>query len=120
MSNEVNHTTATESEVAGADPPAADGAKPAVARTGDVLDELRDFARQFPTPERGCNIADARWFTENFEELVRLYHGQIVVVYNGAVVAHGHDAHRLELDAARKLNVSPDCLTVELVYVPIL
>jgi hypothetical protein len=118
MSNETNHTTAPESEVPALDPPTADGAKPVVARTGDVLDELREFARQFPTPERGCNIADARWFTENFEELVRLYRGQIVVVYNGAVVAHGGDAHRLRLDAARKLNVSPDCLTVELVYAP--
>ena len=54
----------------------------------------------------------------NFEELVRLYQGQIVVLYNGALVAHGHDPHRLRLDAARKLNVSPDCLTVELVYAP--
>lgn len=117
MANETNAVDATVSEVPADSPVPAEVARPTAERSDEELaHEIHEFGKQFPEPEMGTNLADARWFEENWRELVRLYSGQIVVVFNGAVVAHGGNALQLQLDVARRLNVHPDRLTVELIY----
>ena len=92
-------------------------AAPPGPRLDDLTQELIDFEAQFPPPNEKEIFADCRWIQDHWiDDSLSPYRGTHVAVFNGAVVGSGGDSVRLQLDAARKLNVHPQRLVV--VYVP--
>ena len=93
-------------------PPAANGTAPSeldAARLADqeLLNELHELEKQYPAPERGHDIPDARWYEANASALFEQYRGEHVAIMNGAVVGHDWNELRLRRDVARKYNVHP-------------
>ena len=94
---------------------------PAPATTARTLEdlarEIAELGKQLPPPDVNAILADARWFEESWgKPALTQYRGNFVVVFNGAVVAHGIDALQLQLDSAKKLNIHPQRFIVE--YIP--
>ena len=80
-----------------------------------MAQELFELGKQFPRPEKGDCIPDARWYIENEAALYKQHLGEHVAILNGAVVGHGWNELQLQLDVARKYHVHPDrILTVYL------
>lgn len=73
----------------------------------ELVTELHELEKQFPLPEKGANLADARWYEANASALFEKYLGQHVAILNGAVVGHDWNELRLRRDVARKHNVHP-------------
>ena len=69
--------------------------------------ELIELESQFPPPEEGACIPDARWYEANAAALYEQYKGMHVAILNGAVVGHDWSELQLRLDTARKHNVHP-------------
>jgi hypothetical protein len=117
MSNEMNEVNAAES-VPVAPAPATDPPAESTAEMTDteLIRAALEMEKRFPAPDPDDCKPDARWFTENWKELLRLYLYQYVAIHGGAVVAHGPNPHRVRLDAARKLNISPQRFIVEPVW----
>ncbi len=89
------------------EPPAAP-APAVVPRTYEELGrELGELEKQFPPPEKGDDIPDARWYEANASALYEQYLGEHVAILNGAVVGHNWDELQLRIDVARKYNVHP-------------
>ncbi len=83
----------------------------------DLARELIELEKQFPLPERGDAIPDAKWFEEHWgKPALTQYGGSFVAVLNGAVVGHGLNSLQLQIDVARKCNVHPQRFIIE--YVP--
>jgi hypothetical protein len=92
--------------------PAANGAVPHAqneARLAELalLNEIAELEKQFPPPEKGSQIPDARWYEANAPALFDQYRGEHVAIMNGAVVGHDWNELQLRLDVARKYNVHP-------------
>src|SRR5262245_43902804 len=85
----------------------------------DLIREIIELEDQCPPPDTEAIRADARWFQEHWgkPELTQ-YRGSFVAVFNGAVVGHGDNSHQLRLDTAKKFNVHPCRLIVELIPLP--
>jgi serine/threonine protein kinase len=79
--------------------------------------EIVEFEKQCSPPDQNAIFADARWFQDHWgkPELTQ-YRGSFVAVLNGAVVGHGPDALRLQLETAKKFNVHPERFILE--YIP--
>ncbi len=93
-------------------PPAANGPAPHTpdeARRADeeLLRELAELEKQFPPPEKGDLIPDARWFEANASALGEQYRNEHVAIMNCEVVGHDWNELRLRRDVARKYNVHP-------------
>ena len=92
------------------EPPAATPAYEELAR------ELIELEKQSPLPERGEQLADAKWFEERWgKPAFEPYRGTCIAVLNGAVVGTGDDELQLRLDVARRCNVNPARLIVEFI-----
>lgn len=99
-------------------PPAANGApQPSEALLAGMAlaREIVELEKQFPPPDPDALLADARWFEANYSKELAQYRGEFVAVRNGAVVGHGPDALRLQLEVVRRLNVHPQSFLVELI-----
>jgi hypothetical protein len=93
-------------------PPAVNGTVPHApeeSRRADeeLLRELLELEKQFPPPEKGDDIPDARWFEANEAALYEQYRNEHVAIMNGEVVGHDWNELRLRRDVARKYNVHP-------------
>jgi hypothetical protein len=110
-----NETIPAVAPVAGV--PAASA--PVVERSYEELArEIIELEKQFPPPDEGDIVAEARWLAENWPALVRAYPGTHVAVLNRAVVGTGENPLQLKLDVARKFNVHPQRFLVESVPPP--
>jgi hypothetical protein len=116
MSTDAHLTTDTPTP-----PPITNGTAPhqprEEARRADLalVHEIAEFEKQFPPPEKGALISEARWFVANASALFEQYRGSFVAIMNDAVVGHGPNALQLQLDVARKYNVHPQSFLVELI-----
>lgn len=98
-------------------PPTANGTAPHApeeSRRADeeLLRELLELEKQFPPPEKGACLADARWFEANAAALGEQYRNEHVAIMNGEVVGHDWNELRLQRDVARKYNVHPHSFLV--------
>jgi hypothetical protein len=73
----------------------------------ELARELSELEKQFPPPERGDLIPDARWYEANAPALYEQYRGMHIAIMNGAVVGHDRNELQLRLDVARKYNIHP-------------
>jgi hypothetical protein len=97
--------------------PAANGAVPPAldeARLADeeLVNELHELEKQFPLPEKGATLADARWYVANASALYQQYCGEHVAIMNGTLVGHDWNELRLRRDVTRKYNVHPQSFLV--------
>ncbi|MDY3556782.1 hypothetical protein R5W24_005955 [Gemmata sp. JC717] len=74
----------------------------------ELARELEEAGKQFPPPERGDEVPDARWFEANAQALYQQYKGMHVAILNGAVIGAGLDELELRLDVSRKYHIHPD------------
>jgi hypothetical protein len=98
-------------------PPAENGDSPpgaseALRSDMELVRELLELEKQFPPPEKGALIPDARWYEANAPALFEQYRGMHVAIINGAVVGHDWNELQLRLDVARKYNIHPYCFLV--------
>jgi hypothetical protein len=102
-------------------PPPANGAvphQPDEARLADLalVREIAELEKQFPPPEKGSTIADARWYEANAPALFEQYRGEHVAIVNGAVVGHDWNELQLRLDVAKRYNIHPHSFLVVHLY----
>ena len=100
------------------DQPAPEEVTPVTQRTyEDLARELIELEKQFPLPEKGESLADAKWFEERWgKSEFEPYRGMCIAVLNGSVVGQGRNPLQLQLDVARQLKVHPQRFIIE--YIP--
>jgi len=118
MANEVTELDATAEPGSTAPPPADGPREKSLDEMSDIelIRAAHEMEKRFPRPHEDDCKPDAQWFVDNRHELLRLYSGEFVAIHGGAVIAHGTNMHRVNLEAARKLNISPQRFIVEPLY----
>lgn len=115
MANEMNEANATAESASTAPPPADGPREKSLDEMSDIelIRASHEMEKRFPQPDWEECKPDGRWFMDNWHELFRLYPREFVAIHGKAVIAHGSNMHRVLLEAARKLNISPQRFIVE-------
>lgn len=117
MANEVTDLNAPAEPASGAPAPADGPREKSLDEMTDteLIRAAHEMEKRFPRPHEDDCKPDCQWFMDNEHELLRLYPDEFVAIHGGAVIAHGTNVHRVNLEAARKLNISPQRFIVEFV-----